>query len=182
MLVAIFCMSLLGLTLDGGVAAASDGSHAAVPAKSAAAARLGGAPVVPAAFAGTHLKKAQSNLCLVARLGPGERPVEQTVCGDLSDQGWDFIYVTYQGVVYNQIHNLDRNLCIVTRGGGESRAVVTGCALFADQLWSASWDSKWQGYRFQNANSHLCLVARGTSPAVQSICGDFSDQVWQLYP
>ncbi|MEU0791760.1 hypothetical protein ABZ342_16960 [Amycolatopsis sp. NPDC005961] len=52
---------------------------------------------------------------------------------------------------------------------------------YADQLWDWWWDSTYSGYHFMNRISNLCLVARGTSPAIQSTCGNYSDQVWQLY-
>ena len=153
-------------------ATSTAGSHAA-PGKGSG---------VRAAIAGWHMRKAASNNCLVARIGPGERAVEQSGCAEFSDQGWSFDYPFAPDATFLQIRNLDRNLCIVTRGNGESRAVVSNCnAGFADQLWRWSWDDMFGGYRFQNANSSLCLVARGNSPAVQSTCGEFSDQVWQLY-
>ncbi|HEX6356367.1 RICIN domain-containing protein [Actinophytocola sp.] len=132
------------------------------------------------ALAGVHLHKEASNQCLVARVGPGERPVEQTPCAGFSDQDWDFFQVTHNGEVVNQIHNIDRNLCLVTRGTGETPAVVTTCnGGFADQLWRAFLfsDGTW---RFQNVNSGLCLVARGTSQATQTTCAGFTDQFWFL--
>jgi hypothetical protein len=146
------------------------------------------APAATATIAGSHVRKAQSNSCLVARIGSGERPVQQSACADFSDQGWDFFTGFRNGVAVNQIHNIDRNQCIVTRGGGETVAVTTGCDLrpfdqvFADQLWIAVWDDSFGGgVHFVNFNSGNCLVARGTSQAVQSICGHFSDQVWQIF-
>jgi hypothetical protein len=42
------------------------------------------------------------------------------------------------------------------------------------------FDSAFGGFHFLNLNSGLCPVARGTSQAVQSTCGAFSDQVWLL--
>jgi hypothetical protein len=131
-------------------------------------------------LAGVHLHKTASNQCLVARFGTGERPVEQTPCAGFSDQDWDFIIVNHQGQLVNQIHNIDRNLCLVTRGAGETPAVVTTCnAGFADQLWRATRFTD-GSYRFQNVNSGLCLVARGTSQATQTTCAGFSDQFWFL--
>jgi hypothetical protein len=131
-------------------------------------------------LAGVHLHKTASNLCLVARAGTGERPVQQTPCAGFSDQDWDFFGVVRNGEVVNQIHNIDRNLCLVTRGTGETPAVVTTCnSQFADQLWRAFQfsDGSW---RFQNVNSSLCLVARSTSQATQTTCAGFSDQFWLL--
>jgi hypothetical protein len=149
---------------------------------SAVPASAGEPGVAPAALIpGWHMRKAASSLCLVARSGPGERTVEQSGCAEFTDQGWSFEY-PFGGATPLQIRNIDRNLCIVTRGSGESRAVVSTCnAGFRDQLWDWTWDSTWNGYHFVNLNSNLCLVARGTSPAVQSVCGNYSDQVWQLY-
>lgn len=132
------------------------------------------------ASAGVHMHKTNSNLCLVARIGSGERPVEQTVCGGYSDQDWDFIYVYKNKEWVNHIRNIDRNLCIVTRGYVETPAVVTGCdAQYDDQLWRA-FDIPGRGLRFQNVNSGLCLVARFEDQATQTACGDFPDQFWLL--
>jgi hypothetical protein len=148
-----------------------------IPVIPGAAPARSGDPVAQLAITGTHLRKAQSNLCLVARIGSGERPVQQTVCSDFSDQGWLFFG---DGNVV-QIFNVDRGQCIVTRGTGESKAVTTTCnASFADQLWIPAFDTAFGGFHFVNLHSGLCLVARGSSQAVQSICGNFSDQVWLL--
>jgi ricin-type beta-trefoil lectin protein len=132
------------------------------------------------ALAGAHLHKQDTNLCLVARVGPGERPVEQTPCGGFSDQNWDIRPVLHNGELVGQIHNLDRDMCIVTRGFGETPAVVTACnSAFADQLWRGIHftDNTW---RYVNVNSGLCLVARGTSQATQTACNGFTDQFWFL--
>lgn len=131
------------------------------------------------AIAGWHIQKAQSNLCLVARSGSGERPVEQSDCAEYSDQGWSFDYI---GSTTFQIRNLDRNLCLVTRGSGESRAVVSSCnAGYPDQVWTFYGDDTYGGYHFVNTNSRLCLAARGTSRALQTTCGPYPDQVWKTY-
>jgi hypothetical protein len=132
------------------------------------------------AFVGVHLHKTASNECLVARIGPGERPVDQTPCAGFSDQGWAFDAVFRNGEWVNEIRNVDRNLCLVTRGTVETPAVVSTCdAQFADQLWRAFSFSNGT-WRFQNVDSRLCLVARNTSPATQTTCADFSDQFWLL--
>jgi hypothetical protein len=148
--------------------------------KAIAAKRLG---VVAAAVGdGDHLRKAQSTSCLVARVGSGERPVQQTPCATFLDQEWEFVFPFPIPDNRLQIRNIDRNQCIVTRGRVESNAVTTGCNPgFADQLWNAEWDTTFRGYRFRNANSGLCLVARSNSNAVQTTCGAFSDQVWHVH-
>jgi hypothetical protein len=169
---AIALLGIMSVQLGG--ASGASAAEAAVPAP-------GQATEPRSAIAGWHVRKAQSNLCLVARAGSGERPVEQSACAEYSDQGWVFDY-PFGGSTPFQLRNLDRNLCVVTRGSGESRAVVTTCnAGYADQLWTWYWDNTYGGYHFVNMNSGHCLVARGTSPAVQSTCGPYSDQVWNTY-
>lgn len=131
-------------------------------------------------LAGVHLHKEASNQCLVARVGAGERPVQQTPCAGFSDQDWDFFAVFKNGEWVNQIHNIDRNLCLVTRGVVETPAVVTTCnTAFDDQLWRAFFFTDGT-YRFQNVNSGLCLVARNTAQATQTTCAGFTDQFWFL--
>jgi hypothetical protein len=127
---------------------------------------------------GFHIHKTQSTNCLVARAGSGERPVQQTACGDFTDQDWDFP----DAGDFFQIRNLDRNQCIVTRGSNiESNAVTTTCdTQFADQLWLAFLDMSTGAFEFQNANSKECLAARGNLQAIQTTCANFSDQRWLL--
>lgn len=150
-----------------------------IPA-SAGAATVGAGKSTTSALAGNHIQKSASNLCLVARAGPGERPVEQTPCADFSDQGWGFRGYTRNGETVYQIVNLDREKCIVTRTNAESPAVVSVCAdQFDDQLWRAIAQSN-GSYQFKNFNSNLCLVARGTSQAAQTTCAGFTDQRWFL--
>jgi hypothetical protein len=148
----------------------------AVPTASAEPAPLG----VPTTLAGVHLHKLGSNSCLVARVGAGDRPVQQTPCAGFSDQNWGFIQWVRDGVYVNQIYNLDRNLCIVARGAVETPAVATTCnAGFADQLWWA-YEYPNGSWRFQNVNSGGCLVARNNSQATHTVCAQFSDQFWWL--
>jgi hypothetical protein len=131
-------------------------------------------------LAGFRLHKEASNLCLVARVGPGERPVEQAQCANFSDQNWTFDRVFKHGEWLNQIRNLDRNMCLVTRGNGETPAVVAACnSAFDDQLWRST-PFVGEVFRIQNRNSGLCLVARGTSQATQTTCSNFTDQFWYL--
>lgn len=129
--------------------------------------------------ASNHIHKSQSPFCLVAQSGPGERPVLQTQCASFSDQNWDF---RTQDGVHWQIHNIDRNQCLVTRGTNtESKAVTTTCSFaFIDQLWLVSFNSATGLFAFQNENSEECLAARNTSQAIQTTCGNFSDQKWKL--
>lgn len=126
---------------------------------------------------GFHIHKSQSANCLVSRSGAGERPVQQTPCAGFSDQDWDF--PTRDNVNF-QIHNLDRNQCIVTRGRNvESLAVTTTCdTRFNDQLWRILVDDGTGALKFVNVNSGRCLAARSNSQAVQVNCGNFSDQKW----
>jgi hypothetical protein len=110
---------------------------------------------------GSHIHKTESENCLVARAGAGERPVEQTPCKDkFTDQDWELI-------------DIDRAGCIVARGmGAEARAVTTTCKYdrrFPDQLWFA-WSDGSGIVQFENVNSHLCLAARSNSPAIQTHC------------
>ena len=126
-----------------------------------------------------HIQKSQSSLCLVAQSGPGERPVLQSPCAGFSDQNWDF---RTQDGVHWQIHNIDRNQCLVTRGTNvESKAVTSGCSFgFIDQLWLISFNSSTGLFSFKNENSEECLAARSTPQAIQTTCGNFSDQKWIL--
>jgi hypothetical protein len=132
------------------------------------------------ALAGFHLHKEASNWCLVARAGAGERPVEQTPCASFSDQDWTFDRVFKYGQWFNQIRNIDRGMCLVTRGDWETPAVVTTCnEAFDDQLWRAT-PYVGEVFQFKNVNSGLCLVARGASQATQTTCANFTDQFWYL--
>jgi hypothetical protein len=129
--------------------------------------------------ASNHIHKSQSPFCLVAQSGPGERPVLQTRCAGFSDQNWNF---RTQDGVHWQIHNIDRNQCLVTRGiNTESKAVTSGCNFgFNDQLWLVTFDSSTGLFAFHNENSEECLAARSTPQAIQTTCGNFSDQKWIL--
>jgi hypothetical protein len=138
------------------------------------------APVGPGngILAGIQLRKDLTKLCLVARIGRGERPVQQTPCANFSDQDWTFDWVDDY---WFHIRNLDRNMCIVTRGTGETPAVVTACdSRYPDQLWTWVWAPN-DSYTLANKNSKLCLVGRFESQATQTACNiDFSDQRWHF--
>jgi endonuclease/exonuclease/phosphatase family metal-dependent hydrolase len=131
------------------------------------------------------LKVLNSQMCLVARAGAGERPVVQVPCADFSDQAWLLRYLEGaagpEGPV--QVINRDRRLCLVTRGTHESEAVVTVCdAGFPDQVWDTVRDPNTGYYQLKNRNSGLCLVVRTANPetrAIQSTCGaQWADQLW----
>jgi hypothetical protein len=132
-----------------------------------------------------EIKVLSSNMCLVARVGAGERPVVQVPCAGFSDQIWSIEYLWGgrgpEGLA--QLKNRDRGLCLATRGTGESPAVVTTCNTgWFDQLWFIVRDPNTGYYQFKNQNSKLCLVVRGGSAetqAVQSNCGtQWADQLW----
>jgi hypothetical protein len=151
---------------------------------------LGGVAGAPAAAAtdgaripGQHLEKSGTNLCLVAFAGPGERPVEQTPCGEYTNQGWYLFFPWAPNMTYFQIRHMSSGKCVVARGTGESKAVTTTCdetfdSVWVDQLWYEVGEARWGGSRFHNVNSGLCLAGRGTAQAIQTTCGDWRDQVW----
>ena len=135
------------------------------------------------------LRVLSSGMCLVARAGWGERPVVQVPCQNYSDQDWvlEYLGVIGDGVEGQvRIRNVDRNLCLVTRGSGESKAVATTCGYFADQLWWVLRDPLTGYYSLMNSNSvsgtPMCLVVRTANPetqAVQSPCNRrYADQLW----
>jgi hypothetical protein len=162
----------IGLMLMTGACTADMGTDSSGTRVAVAASELAGR--------GFHIQKSQSTNCLVARVGSGERPVQQTACGDFTDQDWDF--PSNDNSSFFQIRNLDRNQCIVTRGSNiESNAVTTTCnTQFADQLWLAFLDMSTGLFEFVNANSGECLAARANSQAIQTTCANFSDQRWLL--
>jgi hypothetical protein len=135
---------------------------------------------------GFHIHNRNSSLCLAARAGVGERPVVQTTCDNPSqiwnDQYWELVNVNQDQHRY-RIRSTLLNLCIATRGSGETRAVATTCGSgsdWPDQIWTISYDPAFNADKYTNNNSGLCLVARGRgeSQAVQSDCGQFPDQRW----
>jgi hypothetical protein len=142
-------------------------------------------PASPAhAAVGSRIQKVNTNLCLVARNAPGENPVKQVPCDYYDDQYW---YPEQVAIGYDSFWSLPNShswKCIVTRGAGESRAVVTACdSRYRDQLWSMEYTSLFGGgWRFRNLNSNLCLVVRTNNPeayAIQSTCGPWPDQVFR---
>ncbi|MCW7541288.1 RICIN domain-containing protein [Aquabacterium sp. A7-Y] len=122
-----------------------------------------------------------SGLCLTASAGSGERPVYQGACNE------DARFELYYPVDYSRLmfRHKTTDLCLVTRGSGESAAVLSTCNPgWADQLWYWYFADNPGGqdmYQYQNANSRLCLAARGggRSRAVQTTCGDWVDQQWR---
>src|SRR5688572_8711428 len=102
------------------------------------------------------LRVLSSGMCLVARAGWGERPVVQVPCQNFSDQDWVLEYIGSFGADYEgqvRIRNRDRGLCLVTRGSGESKAVVTTCGYYPDQLWWVLRDRNTGYYSLRNSNS-----------------------------
>lgn len=131
-----------------------------------------------------QLKVLSSKMCLVARVGSGERPVVQVPCAGYADQLWTLHYIGGggpEGTV--QIVNVDRRSCLVTRGSGESRAVMTTCNEdWRDQVWDVIRDPNTGYYQLRDEASGLCLVVRtdaAETQAVQSVCGmEWADQLW----
>jgi hypothetical protein len=165
------CSLALGLTLGGTSAAAAPGTGFA------------NTPAAPA-FAGWHLRKTETNLCLVAQAGSGERPVLQTTCANFADQGW---FIEQQGS-YVRIRSsfLPGNPCLTVRNSGVG-AVAAACTGLADQDWE---EHVFVGLPFphdKNANRYIsrrfasqnaCLIAQGGNQATLGQCGIFSDQFW----
>lgn len=125
-----------------------------------------------------------SGYCLAASESPGEQPVVQTGC---SGEVVDWTIIDLSG---SNRHSIDTAYgplrCVAARGSSESNAVATGCdQAYNDQVWHITHNYSNNTYQFKNANSGLCLAARGTSmgtPAVQTACGDWGDQWWYIAP
>lgn len=139
---------------------------------------------------GHHLRNVNSHLCLVARVGSGERPVIQSTC-DYSvdtywpDQYWRLLPVDEMNE-YWRVQNTNNHLCVVARGLVESAAVATVCGTagtwqYADGIWHREYSDKWDAVRFVNYNSGLCLTVRGDqeTQAVATTCDeDMANQYW----
>ncbi len=117
-----------------------------------------------------------SGLCLVARAGWGERPVVQVPCQNYSDQDWVLEYLGQFGAHFEgqaRIRNRDRDLCLIVRGSGESRAVVGSCGWWADQLWWLYRDPNTGYYQLRNSNTPdhapMCLAVRNTYAETQTV-------------
>jgi hypothetical protein len=140
-------------------------------------------PPAAAAPAGFLLVNHNSLLCLYASPGPGERPVTQRRC-DLSSNNYRWEHLPWGGdPTVVRLRHRATNLCLVTRGTGESKAVLSTCGAWSDQIWTTLLDQGAEVYRYGNMNSGLCLVARGTvsgTRAIQSTCGaQWDDQFWR---
>lgn len=142
---------------------------------------------VKSVFRGIKLRNHNSGLCLAAHAGAGERPVVQTSCdtpGQVRfDQYWELVTVNQAQHKY-RLRSTALQLCVATRGSGESAAVATTCNTgtgWPDQIWTTQAVSGVAADRFINNSSNLCLVARGNSiesQALQSTCGNWADQYW----
>ena len=119
-----------------------------------------------------------SEYCLATSESPGEQPVVQIGCsGEVAD--WTIIDLSG-----SNRHSIDTAYgplrCVAARGSSESNAVATGCYQeYNDQVWHITHNYSNNTYQFKNANSGLCLAARGFStgtPAVQTACGGWDDQ------
>jgi hypothetical protein len=164
---------------------------AAAPTQAAAAPTSKAFHVTEGRPAGTgvHIRNINSDLCLAARAGWGERPVVQTTCDYhvgtyWPDQYWEYIPVAADPVHTYRIRNTYLNLCIAARGSGEAAAVATTCGRgheWPDQIWRPEHVSTWNADRLQNTASSNCLAARGhgESRAVATTCGyGWPDQHW----